>query len=74
MIDYALDKNNKALELHEYYQKFFNDLFIDTNPIPVKYASSVIGLSEEVYRLPLCSMKEEKKEILLNTMRELGVL
>jgi len=74
MINYALDKNKRALEIHDHYKKLFNDLFIDTNPIPVKYASSLIGLSEEVYRLPLCSMKEEKKKVLLNTMKELGVL
>jgi 4-hydroxy-tetrahydrodipicolinate synthase len=29
-------------------------MFLDTNPIPVKTALSLMGLIEDVYRLPLC--------------------
>ena len=31
-------------------------------------------LAEEIFRLPLCSMPNEKKEILFQTMKKTGVL
>ena len=75
MVSAALKGNDdEAIEIHQIYKKLFNDLFIDTNPIPVKYASSLIGLSQECYRLPLCQMNDERKNILFNTMKDLGVL
>ena len=39
-------------------------LFIDTNPIPIKYAMSKLGLCQNSLRLPLCSLDEEKSLIL----------
>ena len=73
---------NKALEgdfiesekIHNFYKKFFDDLFIDTNPIPIKSALSFMQLAKEIFRLPLCSMPYEKKEILFQTMKKTGVL
>ena len=39
-------------------------LFIDVNPIPVKYAMALIGACENVLRSPLVTLDEDKKEIL----------
>ena len=39
-------------------------LFIDTNPIPIKYAMSRLGLCKNSLRLPLCCLDEEKSLIL----------
>ncbi len=39
-------------------------MFCDVNPIPVKYAMSVLGLCREDVRLPLYPMSEEKKAAL----------
>ena len=39
-------------------------LFIDVNPIPVKYAMTLIGACENVLRSPLVTLDEDKKEIL----------
>ena len=39
--------------LNKKYQKFMNSLFIETSPIPVKYAVSLLGYCKNVVRLPL---------------------
>ena len=67
--DYAI-----AQQLHLKYHPIFSDMFIDTNPIPVKAAMAMKGLIEETYRLPMCSMEEAKKEVLRATLESAGVL
>jgi 4-hydroxy-tetrahydrodipicolinate synthase len=44
----------RAAALHREYFRLFTEMFLDTNPIPVKTALSLMGLIEDVYRLPLC--------------------
>lgn len=41
---------------------FFKALFIETNPIPIKYAMARNKMIEEIYRLPLCEMSGEHKK------------
>jgi len=36
--------------------------FLESNPIPVKYALSRMGLMGETYRLPLCEMSAANKQ------------
>lgn len=64
----------KALELHRKYYQLFCDMFVDTNPIPVKAALAMQGKMAETYRLPLCPMNEECKEILRGSMQKLELL
>ena len=40
----------------------FDVMFCEVNPIPVKYAASLLGLCECEYRLPLCEPAEEHRE------------
>lgn len=63
-----------AKRLHFKYYRLFCDLFIDTNPIPVKAAMAMLGLIEETYRLPLCPMEDELKATLRRTMIEAGLI
>ena len=60
-----------AREQHYQMLPLLKGLFLDTNPIPVKYAMSLMGLCRDVYRLPLCepsaAVKAEIQSI-LNTM------
>jgi 4-hydroxy-tetrahydrodipicolinate synthase len=65
---------DEARDLHLKYHGLFGDLFIDTNPIPVKAALAMRGVIEEVYRLPLCPMSEEKKGRLRATLNGLNLL
>jgi 4-hydroxy-tetrahydrodipicolinate synthase len=48
--------------------------FIETNPIPVKAALAMMGLIEEVYRLPLVPMKAENRAKLEKVLAARGLL
>jgi 4-hydroxy-tetrahydrodipicolinate synthase len=45
------------------------DLFLESNPIPTKWALYKMGLIKEGIRLPLTNFSEEHHEQLLNSMR-----
>lgn len=64
----------EAQELHRRLFPLFTDLFIDTNPVPVKAALAMMGRIEEVYRLPLCEMEAASRNQLQATLRNLGLL
>lgn len=64
----------RARELHDHYHRLFTDLFIETNPIPIKAALAMRGLIEETYRLPMCEMSKDNRAVLAATMRELGLI
>ena len=75
MVDSALKGNNiAALALHRKYYKLFKDLFIETNPIPVKAAMAMTGRCAEEYRLPLCEMGEKNRQKLADTLKSCGIL
>jgi len=75
MIHAALDGDFAlARQMHLKYHQLFSDMFIDTNPIPVKAAMVMKGMIEEVYRLPMCPLDEAKKTVLEKTLFEAGVL
>jgi 4-hydroxy-tetrahydrodipicolinate synthase len=63
-----------AQTLHRKYYRLFTDLFLDTNPIPVKTALALMGRIEEVFRLPLCETTPAIKETLRATLRDAGLL
>ena len=63
-----------AQSLHDKYAQLFDDLFIDTNPIPVKAAMAMMGMLEEIYRLPMCSTTDENKAVLRTSLENAGVL
>lgn len=63
-----------AQKLHMKYYALFKDLFIETNPIPIKAALAMKGLIQEEYRLPLVPMAAANKEKLRNTLLKCGVL
>jgi 4-hydroxy-tetrahydrodipicolinate synthase len=75
MVRLALDGNfDAARKLHLRLYRLFTDLFIDTNPIPVKAAMAMMGLAEEIYRLPLCEMSREHKAKLRECLKELKLI
>ncbi|HPF99099.1 MAG TPA: 4-hydroxy-tetrahydrodipicolinate synthase [Kiritimatiellia bacterium] len=63
-----------ARTLHQQYYRLFTDLFVDTNPIPVKAAMAMMGLIEEVYRLPLCETTEANKAKVRECLKNLGLV
>jgi 4-hydroxy-tetrahydrodipicolinate synthase len=64
----------QARRLHAAYYPLFKDLFIETNPIPVKAALAMMGQMEEEYRLPLVPMDPRNRELLAKTLKQCGVL
>lgn len=66
-------KWREAEQCHQKCYRLFCDLFLDTNPIPVKAAMAMLGLIEEVYRLPLCPLTTPLKEALRKTMDGLNL-
>ncbi len=75
MTHFALEgKWKEAAKLHARYYRLFRDLFIDTNPIPVKTAMAMMGLIEEVYRLPLCEISKSNREVVKQRLKELDLI
>ncbi len=64
----------RAQELHTQYYGLMSDMFLDTNPVPVKAAMAMLGLLNETYRLPLCEMESAARDTLRATMQRTGVL
>ena len=71
---FASGKSAAALRLHEKFYPLFKDLFIETNPTPVKAALAMMKLIEEEYRLPLVQMNPKNWEALRTTLKRCGVL
>jgi 4-hydroxy-tetrahydrodipicolinate synthase len=71
---YAAGQPKKALALHQKFYPVFKDLFIETNPVPIKAALAMKGLIDEEYRLPLVAMSAKNKETLKATLTRCGVL
>lgn len=71
---FAAGKTKAALKLHERYYPVFKNLFIETNPVPIKAALALLGQLEEEYRLPLVPMNPRNRETLAAALRSCGVL
>lgn len=65
---------DNAKTLHYKYWRLFKDLFIETNPMPVKAAMDMMGLVEFEVRLPLCAMSETNRATLRAALEACGVL
>lgn len=63
----AVKINNRLLPLH-------NKLFIEPNPLPVKWAMAEMGLIPTGIRLPLVSLSVQYHDVVRAAMRESGVL
>ncbi len=61
-------KIDEASALNDELTSLFEVLFVETNPIPVKTAMAMMGLCEEVFRLPLCELSTEDNRARLTTV------
>ncbi len=71
---FAGGKSMAALRIHQKYYPLFKDLFIESNPGPVKAALAMLGQIEESYRLPLAPLAPKNRETLRHTMKACGLL
>lgn len=75
MVDaFAAGNAATAQRLHHKYYPVFKDLFIETNPVPVKAALAMMNLVREEYRLPLVAMNAKNRETLQATLSACGIL
>jgi 4-hydroxy-tetrahydrodipicolinate synthase len=70
---FAAGKVRAALKIHERFHPLFRDLFIESNPIPIKAAMAMLGQIQEEYRLPLVPMKSRNREVLASTLKACGI-
>lgn len=67
-------KYDEARKLHFQLLPLMQVNFIETNPIPVKAALAMMGMIEEVYRLPMVPMKPENRAKLEKALAAQGLL
>lgn len=63
-----------ALKIQDRLLPLHNALFIETNPSPVKYAASVLGLMEDTVRLPMLTVSESTKKTVRAAMVHAGLI
>jgi 4-hydroxy-tetrahydrodipicolinate synthase len=68
------EKYREARKLNAKLLPLMQANFIETNPIPVKAALAMMGMIEEVYRLPLVPMKPENRARLEKELISQGLL
>jgi 4-hydroxy-tetrahydrodipicolinate synthase len=70
----AKGKFDVAQKLHYKLYPLFKDLFIESNPAPVKAALNMMGLCEEEIRLPLVPITSKSREKLAATLKAVGLV
>jgi len=63
-----------AQEMHYRLDAMNYAMFIETNPIPVKTALSMMGMCKEEFRLPLCNMSPDNKKKLKKVLKDYKVI
>lgn len=71
---FAAGDVRRAAKVHQKFYPLFKDLFLESNPIPVKAALAMLGHIAEEYRLPLVPMAAANRERLRRTLKECGLL
>lgn len=75
MIDtYNKGDKESARKMHAKMAPLVASMFIETNPIPVKKAAAMMGLSSGDVRLPLCDMEPENDEKLKDALKKYGLI
>ena len=64
----------KALALHDRLMPLHEALFVETNPGPVKYAVSRLGLCKQDTRLPLAQISDQTKVLVDLALEKAGLL
>lgn len=64
----------EARKLHFQLMPLMQINFIETNPIPVKAALAMMGLIQEIYRLPMVPMRPDNRAKLERVLADQGLL
>ncbi len=75
LVQAALDgRFDDARKQHLRLYPLFKDLFVETNPVPLKAALALTGRMQSGVRLPLCELSETSQAKLEETLRGLGLI
>jgi 4-hydroxy-tetrahydrodipicolinate synthase len=64
----------RTRELNARLARLNQALFVESNPIPVKWAVAELGLTELGYRLPLTPLHEQYRAVVRDAMKDAGLL
>lgn len=64
---------NEACALHQRFYPLFRDLFIDSNPVPIKYAMEFAGFCSSRVRAPLAPLSKAHTDTLLASLKRCEV-
>lgn len=64
----------RTAELADFLAPLVRDLFIESNPVPMKAALAAMGLITDEVRLPLVALEPENRERLLATLHEAALI
>jgi len=70
----ATGDHKTARALHFQTYPLIQTMFVETNPIPVKYALSLLGLMTAEYRLPLTPPSVANQTIIAEQLRSFGLI
>ena len=75
MVNAALDSNEvRAREIDQRLQALHHELFVESNPIPVKWAVQEMGLIDSGIRLPLTPLASTYQARLREVLRQAGLV
>jgi 4-hydroxy-tetrahydrodipicolinate synthase len=72
--NFLRERPTDSMRVHLRYFQLFKDLFLESNPIPVKTALNLMGMIDAEFRLPLCEMGTANREQLSRTLRALKLI
>lgn len=63
-----------SLDIQLKYMDVIHNLFSEVNPIPAKCAVAEMGYCKNIVRRPLTEMEEDHAQVLIQSMKEAGIL
>ena len=63
-----------SLDMQLKYMDVIHNLFSEVNPIPAKRAVAEMGYCKNIVRRPLTEMEEDHAQVLIQSMKEAGIL
>ena len=70
----CVENKDKAIELNKVLQPVHTAMFIESNPSPVKYAASLLGMCKPSVRLPLVEVQEATKKKISEALKVAKIL
>ena len=67
-------KIEKAAGLHEKLSPLFRNCFVESNPIPAKAALAAMGMMVNELRLPLVPARQKTYDLMVETVKGLGLI